>query len=92
MTQDSLANISRVDKTINWLEHSREQWKEKCMESKLRLKRQTLATKRVREGRAHLKQELKLAQKRISELESISEQQSYEIDRLKKKYSSKTTT
>lgn len=89
MTQDKFAATKRIDKTLNWLEYSREQWKEKCMEAKLQLKRQTLATKRVREGRVNLKNELRLAQNRIKELESISEQQSKQIDELKKKCSSK---
>ena len=86
MTQNKLATSKRMDKTLEWLEHSREQWKEKCMEAKLQLKRQTLATKRVREGRADLKNELRLAQKRIQELESITDQQAIQIDVLKKKY------
>ena len=57
----------------------------KCLEAKLQLKRQTLATKRAREGRSDLKDELKEARERILELESISEKQARQLDDLKKK-------
>jgi len=41
----------RVDKTLVWLANSRDKWKEKCIETKLQLKRQILAAKRARESR-----------------------------------------
>lgn len=91
MTSKRPTISQRIDKTIEWLEHSRDQWKMKCLEAKLQLKRQTLATKRAREGRSDLKDELKEARERILELESISEKQARQLDDLKKKYSSKAT-
>lgn len=65
----SLENPPRIDKTIEWLNQSRDQWKEKCLLAKTRLKRQTLATKRLREGRNALKTELKSMQKQLEVLE-----------------------
>jgi hypothetical protein len=91
MTSKRPTISQRIDKTIEWLEQSRDQWKVKCLEAKLQLKRQTLATKRAREGRSDLKDELKEARERILELESISEKQARQLDDLKKKYSSKAT-
>ena len=42
----------RMDKTIDWLIQSRNEWKQKCVDTKLKLKRQTLETKRlVKEGK-----------------------------------------
>ena len=45
----------RVDKTIAWLINSRDGWKDKCIETKLNLKRQTQENKRVRGSRDELK-------------------------------------
>ena len=41
----------RIDKTLEWLTRSRDKWKDKCKETKLLLKRQTFASKRLKEGR-----------------------------------------
>lgn len=60
MNSQSSPTVSpRIDKTIAWLIQSRDQWKDKCTAAKLQLKRQTLATKRAREGRLQLKTQLK---------------------------------
>ena len=88
----------RVDKTLAWLADSRNKWKEKCMEAKLQLKRQTFAIKRVKDSRddwklrnIKLKQqsienELKIAvlQRRVDELECQIQDQKREIHELKK--------
>lgn len=55
------------------------------MNAKLQLKRQTLETKRAREARANLKNELKIANNRILEVESLLKKQLDQIEVLKKK-------
>lgn len=89
----------RVDKTLAWLADSRDMWKMKCKKTKLQLKRQVLAVKRLRESRDHwrlqnirLKQELisstqktSYLQSRVDELESQIEECKKEIHIVKKK-------
>jgi hypothetical protein len=82
----------RIDKTIAWLIQSRDQWKDKCIAAKLQLKRQTLAAKRSREGRLHLKTQLKTLKKRNRELEAKVQAQQEKLLELKKKRLSKKTT
>lgn len=91
----------RVDKTLAWLSDSRNKWREKCKTTKLQLKRQTFAIKRVKEGRefwkrasSELKQEIiqhkqkiSTLQQRIDELESQAENYRNEIGAVKKKFS-----
>lgn len=48
----------RLDKTLQWLEESRDSWKEKTKATKDSLKKQKLAVKRAREGRESLHYEL----------------------------------
>lgn len=67
---------TRIDKTLAWLERSRDTWKEKCSQVKLLLKRQVFTAKRLKEGRnawklsaIHLKQELSQSKETISELQ-----------------------
>jgi SMC interacting uncharacterized protein involved in chromosome segregation len=73
IVNDSLP--TRIDKTLAWLTRSRDTWKEKCKETKLLLKRQTFAAKRLKEGRnewrlssIQLKKELSQSRKTISAL------------------------
>lgn len=49
---------SRPDKTLQWLEESRNSWKEKTKVTKDDLKKQKLAVKRARSGRDLLDEEL----------------------------------
>ena|ERR1700760_4279548 len=90
---------NRIDKALAWLTDSRNGWKEKCMKTKLQLKRQSFAIKRAKDGRnswkllsATLKQELiqcekktLLLQQRVDELESQVENYEKEIQVVKKK-------
>lgn len=90
---------TRVDKALDWLAFSRDKWKEKCKNSKLQLKRQTLAVKRLRISRdvwksSNLslryesdknKQIISSLQRRVDELEILIEKQKIEIQDLKKK-------
>src|SRR5580692_9709184 len=48
----------RPDKTLQWLEESRDSWKEKTKMTKDDLKKQKLAVKRARNGRDLLHEEL----------------------------------
>lgn len=89
----------RVDKALAWLADSRDKWKEKCMETKLKLKRQMFATNRARDSRdewrlrnVRLKQELIKSEQKINsllshidELESHIDGQKQEIHQVKKK-------
>lgn len=89
----------RADKTLVWLEESRDKWKEKCKETKLRLKRQTFAVKRLKNNRddwkltsIRLKQELSENKEKIASLQFLSDElnsqlqaQQNEIHVLKKK-------
>jgi hypothetical protein len=45
----------RLDKALQWLKSSRDSWKAKAKEAKLKLKKQTLAVKRARDERDRLK-------------------------------------
>jgi hypothetical protein len=90
----------RVDKTLAWLADSRDSWKEKCMQTKLQLKRQTLAIKRLKNGRTswklystRLKQELiqskkmmSCLQEQVDEMEAQIENYKKEIQVVKKKH------
>lgn len=90
---------NRVDKALEWLTNSRNGWKETCIETKLKLKRQTQENKRVKDSRdvwklksIRLKLELteskelnSMYQNRINELESQIKSKSKELYELKKK-------
>lgn len=85
LNQTSKFTSGRIDKTIEWLNLSRDTWKEKCLEAKLQLKRQNLATKRAREGRLLLKSELKRLQDHIAVLEAKLEDREKHLHDIKKK-------
>jgi chromosome segregation ATPase len=106
MKKDQLSKLdhekklpTRIDKALAWLSDSRDKWREKCKATKLLLKRQTFAIKRLKEGRdswkitsVMLKQELiqsqqkiSTLQQRIDELVSQAENYSKETQILKKK-------
>jgi chromosome segregation ATPase len=81
----------RVDKTLAWLADSRDSWKEKCMQTKLQLKRQTLAIKRLKNGRTswklystRLKQELIQSKKMMSCLQEQVDEMEAQIENYKK--------
>ena len=46
-----VAPPARIDKTLQWLDESRNSWKQKTQASKAKLKTTTLALKRAREDR-----------------------------------------
>ena len=48
----------RVDKTLKWLEESRDSWRSKAKTAKYSLKKQKLAVKRARTSRDSLQEEL----------------------------------
>jgi len=89
----------RVDKKLQWLEESRDSWKEKTITSKYELQKQKIAVKRARESRdlfheelskektAHYRTQEELSQKdiEIAKLKSQLENASQQIEELKKK-------
>jgi len=90
---------ARIDKTLEWLEESRDSWKEKAKVAKDSLKKRTLAVKRARDGRDLLEEELskektahcqareQLSQKdaEITELKTQLEKRTREAEEFKKK-------
>ena len=90
--KESTEKPIRVDKTLQWLETSRDSWKEKTKESKTKLKITTLALKRAREHRDQLEEERHSIQKHLDQkdkeiamLKRKLEQSTQEIETLKKK-------
>ena len=83
-TQTRLLPI-RLDKTLDWLEKSRDSWKDKCLQTKLGLKMKTLSAKRLRGGRDKWKQEAKEASIKIKQMEEERENLIKEIEKLNKK-------
>jgi arginine utilization protein RocB len=86
----------RIDKTLQWLDESRNAWKQKTQESKAKLKTTTLALKRAREDRDKHEEKFKkercnirkkLHQKdiEIATLKQQLEQAHKEVEDLKKK-------
>jgi len=89
----------RPDKTLQWLEESRDSWKEKTKTTKEDLKKQKLAVKRARSGRDLLHEELskektdhyrareELVEKdiEIANLKTQLEQLTQQVESLKKK-------
>lgn len=92
---------SRPDKTLQWLEKSRDSWKEKIKVTKDDLKKKKLAVKRARIGRDQLDEELskekaahyraqeQLSQKdsEIAELKTQLAKVTQQVEDLKKKKS-----
>lgn len=89
----------RVDKALQWLEESRDSWKEKTKATKDDLKKQKLAVKRARGGRdllheqlskektAHYRAREELSQKdiEIAGLKAQLEKITQQVEELKKK-------
>lgn len=88
-TQNSFSARFRTDKTIAWLTESRDEWKLKCMQAKLKLKRQTLALKRSRDIRLQQRSKFRSLLKQNSELEFLVKTQQEQLAELKKNYSTK---
>jgi len=80
----------RPDKTLQWLEESRDSWKEKTRMTKNTLKIQTLAVKRARNGRELLQEEL--AKEKTAHYRALEElnQKNAEIAALKAQLESST--
>ena len=98
-TSDCKQILKRPDKTIDWLNKSRDEWKEKTQSSKAALKVAKQAQKRARAGREewkrqserlkvdHAKNKMELAQKdaEIARLKVAVVQLTQENEDLKKK-------
>jgi chromosome segregation ATPase len=81
---------TRIDKALEWLTRSRDTWKEKCKETKLLLKRQIFAGKRLKEGRdawrlssIQLKQELVQSKETITTLRQQIQKLETQVEILK---------
>lgn len=79
----------RIDKTLDWLEQSRDGWKSKCIEAKSDLKVKTLKVKRLRDGKDAWKQRVKESTKEIHAIKGARDACSKEIERLKAELNAK---
>lgn len=79
----------RIDKALDWLEKSREVWKDKCVVAKLDLKKKTLSVKRLRDGRDEWKYRAQQATMTAKQLKSEREAFLVEIEQLKQELSRK---
>lgn len=89
----------RMDKALQWLTISRDTWKEKCLSTKLKLKRQTFEVKRLKAKRrdwklanirlkydlSNCKEELLSLQKLVKSLQSEIKDCKNEVQVVKKK-------
>ena len=76
----TVAPPPRIDKTLQWLDESRNSWKHKTQASKAKLKTTTLALKRAREDRDKYTEKLK--KERLNTRERLR-QKNIEIVKLK---------
>ena len=89
----------RMDKALQWLTISRDTWKEKCLSTKLKLKRQTFEVKRLKDKRrewkfanirlkydlSNCRQEIASLQKLVKGLQSEINSCKIEVQVVKKK-------
>jgi chromosome segregation ATPase len=74
----------RVDKTLDWLETSRDSWRDKTKNAKEELKKKTLAVKRARESKEAYKKLLVEQEKACRSSQELLEQKNLEIIQLQK--------
>jgi chromosome segregation ATPase len=74
----------RIDKTLDWLETSRDSWKNKAKIAKEELKKRTLAVKRSREARDEYKEQLGQAEEVRSMQQEELNKKTLEIEKLEK--------
>jgi chromosome segregation ATPase len=74
----------RIDKTLNWLGTSRDNWRDKTKIAKDELKKKTLAVKRARETRDEYKELLEQQEKAYRASQDLLEQKNFEIIQLQK--------
>lgn len=81
----------RVDKTLAWLADSRDVWREKCKNTKLKLKCRTLAVKRLKDNRddwrlrcIRSKQNLIISQQQVTSLQNFIAHLESQIEDCKK--------
>jgi hypothetical protein len=72
----------RIDKTLNWLETSRDCWRDKAKTAKAELKKKTLAVKRARESRDEYKGLMEKQERAFCESQDMLEQKNLEVIRL----------
>lgn len=74
----------RIDKALEWLKTSRDDWKDKCLIAKSSLKIKTLSVKRLRKGRDIWRQQAKKAALTIQEIKDEIKTYVRDIAKLKK--------
>ena len=79
----------RIDKTLDWLQKSRDVWKDKCVVAKLDLKKKTLSVKRLRDGRDEWKYRAQQATMTAQQMKSERKAFLVEIEQLKQELSRK---
>jgi hypothetical protein len=83
MAKSKIKLPQRVDKTLQWLEGSRDSWKEKTIESKYELQKQKIAVKRARKSRDVIREELVKEQAAHYEIQNRLNKKESEIAELK---------
>lgn len=81
----------RIDKTLDWLEQSRDIWKDKCLVAKLELKKKTLSVKRLRDARDKWKQQVKQVVKIVQQLKNEYKKSLADIEKLKQELAIKNS-
>lgn len=75
----------RLDKTLQWLHRSRDEWKRKCQGAKSQLKIKTLGMKRLKEAREDLKSKLMKHRADFERLQGDFLSAQREVEELKKR-------
>ena len=65
LLSDKKSLPERIDKALDWLETSRDSWKNKAKIAKEELKKRTLAVKRARESKGEYKEQLEQAEEAV---------------------------
>lgn len=74
----------RVDKTLDWLETSRDNWRDKTKIAKKELKKKTLAVKRARESREEYKELLEKQEEAHRTCQELLERKNLEVIQLQR--------
>jgi chromosome segregation ATPase len=82
LPSDKKSLPERVDKTLDWLETSRDTWKNKAKMAKEELKKRTLAVKRARESRDEYKEQFEQAEEVRRAYQAEVDQKASKIERL----------
>ena len=84
MLSDKKSLPERIDKALDWLETSRDSWKNKAKIAKEELKKRTLAVKRARESNGEYKEQPEQAEEAVRTYQEELDRKASKIDKLEK--------